>query len=301
MTSSSQFSPYSRVTFSTLAALVGIQVTFASNYLFSKIVMNSIPPLVWGFLRTLSTALILLLVLYFKKQLNLPRVWEFRRQLILFALLGVVLNQAAFLLGLKLTTTANSGLINTMIPVFTILWATLFQKESFSLLRWLGFALAFGGVLFLQDLSHFSISSATYQGDAFTLLNAFSYSLFLFLSPPFFRNESPLWTTAWLFAIGSVGLAFCSIPQWSHYDFSSFSSSTVIFAILGIFLGNLVPYLLISYVLAKTSSSIVAQFVYLQALIAGLLGVLFLGESISERTIFSALAIFFGLYLSLMK
>lgn len=287
-----------RVTPLTLAALIGIQVTFASNYLFSKIVMQSIPPLVWGFIRTFITTVILVTFLASTKQLNPKRALAFRKELFLFSCLGVVINQASFLAGLNLTTTANSGLINTMIPVFTVFWATLFKKEQFSFYRWIGFLLAFGGVLLLQDLRHFSISVATYRGDAFTLLNAFAYSLFLFLSPPFLKTDSPLWTTAWLFAFGSFGLGVISIPQWQMFNPSSITSLTILFGFLGVIFGNLVPYVLISYVLSKTSSSIVAQFVYLQALIAGLLGFLFLGETVPSRTFFSAAMIFLGLYLS---
>jgi drug/metabolite transporter (DMT)-like permease len=285
----------------TLAALLGIQFTFASNYLFSKIVMESIPPLLWGFIRTLSTALVLFSYLYFKGMLKPAKAWALRKELLIFSFLGVVINQASFLAGLQLTTTANSGLINAMIPVFTVLWVTLAKKEDFSFLNWIGFALAFCGVILLQDLSKFSLSVATYQGDSLTLLNAFSYSLFLFLSPSFFKNESPLWTTAWLFIFGTVGLGLLSIPQWTIFDPTTFSQTTFIFALLGVLVGNLVPYLLISYVLGRTSSSIVAQFVYLQALLAGLLGYFFLGESISTRTVISGTIMFLGLYFSLKR
>jgi len=291
--------PPLRVSPATLAALLGIQIAFASNYLFSKIVMEVVPPLVWGFFRTLCTAIILLLFLFFRGQLQTRKAWALRRELLLFSVLGVIINQASFLAGLKLTTTANSGLINTMIPVFTVLWVTLSKRENFSFTRWAGFSLSFMGVLLLQDLGHFSLSEATYRGDLFTLLNAFSYSLFLFLSPPFFKNESPVWITAWLFFFGSVGLGFLSLPQWPLFEPASVSQTTLLFGLLGILLGNLVPYLLIGYVLTKTASSIIAQFVYLQALIAGFLGYAFLHESVSSRTLVSAAIIFLGLYFTL--
>ncbi|NBX81678.1 hypothetical protein EBQ90_01110 [bacterium] len=114
--SDSRFS--ASITPATLAALIAIQVTFASNYLFSKVVMQSVPPLVWGNIRTVCTALILMAALALRGQLRLDAAWKAKKALFLFSLLGVVLNQAAFLAGLQLTTTANSGLINTMIPIF---------------------------------------------------------------------------------------------------------------------------------------------------------------------------------------
>lgn len=283
----------------TLLALVFIQVTFASNYLFSKVVMQVLPPLVWGAFRTLATMLLLFLVLFLKREWNVPLALKNIRPLIVFSILGVVLNQAAFLSGLHLTTAANSGLINTLIPVFTILWVTLWKHERLSGSRWLGFALALLGVLFLQDFSHLSLSSRTVVGDSLTVVNAFCYSWFLFLSPTYLKKLPPLWLTAWLFLFGSLGLGLLSFPQWGLVSLMSLSSHTLWFMFWGILIGNLIPYLLISFVLSKAPSSVISQFIYLQALIAGFLGWMFLDESLSLNTFVAAAFIFTGLYLSI--
>jgi drug/metabolite transporter (DMT)-like permease len=70
---------------------------------------------------------------------------------------------------------------------------------------------------------------------------------------------------------------------------------------MGVLIGTLLPYLLISYVLTEAPSSVVAQFVYLQALVACFLGFGFLGEALSLTLLFSAILIFLGLYLSLAQ
>lgn len=295
------FSKTPSITASTLLALIAIQVTFASNYLFSKVVMEAIPPLLWGALRTLITATILLVVLLFRKELNPKAAWRSRKQLLFLSLLGVVLNQAAFLEGLNLTTTANCGLINTMIPVFTLIWVTLSGREQLSRVRWTGFFLALVGVLCLQDFKHLSFAQGTHLGDALTLLNALFYSFFLFFSPSFAKNHKPLWLTTWLFLAGSLGLGLLSFPVWPQWDLSLLNSRVLLFGGLGVILGNLIPYVLISVVLQKASSSIIAQFVYLQAVIAGLLGYWFLGEAITEQTFWAAGLIFLGLYLTLSQ
>ena len=286
---------------STLLALVAIQITFASNYLFSKVVMESIPPLLWGALRTFITATLLLFVLLFRKELNPKAALQSKKQLFYLSLLGVILNQAAFLEGLNLTTTANCGLINTMIPVFTLIWVTISGQEKLTRIRWVGFFLALIGVFGLQDFKHLSFAKGTHLGDALTLLNALFYSFFLFLSPSFAKNHKPLWVTTWLFLVGSLGLGLLSIPTWQQFDLSLINSRLLLFGGLGVFFGNLIPYVLISVVLQRASSSIIAQFVYLQAVIAGLLGYWFLEETLTERTFLGATLIFLGLYLSLSR
>jgi len=284
----------------TLLALISIQITFAANYLFSKVVMKDLPPLVWGAFRTVATMLLLFLVLFLKNQVNVSLAYKNLGPLIIFSVLGVVLNQAAFLSGLHLTTAANSGLINTLIPVFTVLWVTLWKHERLSQLRWMGFALALLGVLFLQDFSRLSISSKSAVGDGLTVFNAFCYSWFLFLSPNYFKNHPPLWLTAWLFFFGSIGLVAISFPQWGTVSGTSLSTQTLWYVFWGVLVGNLIPYLLISYVLTKAPSSVISQFIYLQALIAAFLGWMFLDEKLSLNTFLSALFIFTGLYLSVL-
>lgn len=284
----------------TLLALISIQITFAANYLFSKVVMKALPPLVWGAFRTVATMLLLFLVLILKNEVNVSLAYKNIRPLLVFSVLGVVLNQAAFLSGLHLTTAANSGLINALIPVFTVVWVTLSKQERFSKLRWMGFALALLGVLFLPDFSRLAVSSKTAVGDGLTVFNAFCYSWFLFLSPNYFKKHSPLWLTAWLFFFGSIGLMAISLPQWGTVSWTSLSTHTLWYVFFGVLIGNLIPYLLISYVLAKAPSSVISQFIYLQALIAGFLGWMFLDEKLSVRTFLSALFIFTGLYLSVI-
>ena len=287
-----------RVTPLTLAALIGIQVSFAFNYLLSKVIMKSLPPLVWANIRSIATALLLGSFLFLTGQSHWQEAWKLRKQLLLFSLLGVALNQAAFLSGLHLTTTTNSALINTMIPIFTILWVTLSKQEKFPWFRWLGLACAFIGVVSLRDLRHFSFSSSTYQGDLLSLLNCFCYSIFLAKSPVFFKHRNVLWTTTWLFIFGSFWLTLFASHQWVSFQEPIVNSHLVLYCVLGVLVGNTIPYLLISFTLGRAPSSLVAQFIYPQALLATLLGHFFLGEAFTLGTVGAGILIFLGLYLS---
>jgi drug/metabolite transporter (DMT)-like permease len=301
MKTNSPLPSQSRLLPSTLAALVGIQVAFAFNYLFSKIVMKAIPPLVWGNLRAALAAIVLTSLLLLTGNFNWKEAWAVKKQLFIFSFLGVAVNQAAFLAGLNLTTTTNSALINTMIPIFTVLWVTLGKEEKLSWYRWIGLCLAFLGVILLRDLSRFSFSHSTYRGDALSLLNSFCYSIFLAKSSRFFKGREVLWTTTWLFICGSLWLTVVAIPQWPSLDPTLITPRVILFALLGVVVGTCIPYVLISYALGRTQSSIVSQFIYLQALLATLLGYFFLGESITMKTLFSGALIFLGLYLSISK
>jgi len=282
-----------------LAALISIQFLFGMNYVFSKVVLQALPPLLWASLRAMITAVILAGIAIGAKRFNPKHARVAWRELTLFSLLGVSLNQGSFLLGLKYTSAVNSSLINTLIPVFTILMVTLMGQESTSRRREFGFLSAFIGVLLLHNIESFTSDNMTLKGDLLTLFNAIFYSLFLTTSQDFFRRHNYLWATTWIFIFGAVGLFFFSLPDWLAYTWRPLSPEVLLCAALTIVGGTVLPYLLISYTLSQTQPSLVALFIYLQPLVATVLGYLFFRETITLRTIGAGALIFIGVFLAI--
>src|SRR5690348_1101635 len=122
------------------AALVLIQVLFGMNYVVAKIIVDQFPPLVWASIRCTVAALTLLGIAFtFRSKLRPRDGRRFFIPMIGFALLGSVINQGSFLVGLHYTTSINSAVINTLIPVFTLMIVTLRGQESLSAGRAIGF------------------------------------------------------------------------------------------------------------------------------------------------------------------
>jgi drug/metabolite transporter (DMT)-like permease len=282
-----------------ISALISVQLLFGMNYIFSKIVLGHLPPLLWASARAAITAIILLVITACQGAIDFPRVKQCWKELLLFSLLGVALNQGAFLMGLKYTSAINSSLLNTLIPIFTILLVTLLGQEESSRKRQLGFLFAFVGILVLHRIEKFTSSNATLMGDLLTLLNAFFYSLFLVFSQKFFQRNNFLWATTWLFVFGSVGLSLFAANDWLTYEWHPVPAEAILCAGITVIFGSIIPYLLISYTLGKTQSSLVALFVYLQPLVASVLSYLFFREAITARTIAAGALIFLGVFLAI--
>lgn len=284
-----------------VSALLLIQVCFGMNYIFSKVVMAIIPPLLWASLRAIATAFVLVLVAKSLGKLQIRKALRYHRHFITFAALGIVINQACFLTGLSYTTPTNSALINTLIPIFTILLVIWRKQEAWNGARVIGCMSAFIGVLALQDFSQFSWGNQTVWGDGLTLLNALSYSLFLSYSQRFFEKHDFIWSTTWLFVFGAIGLTIVAAPQYVGFDFASVPSKIWIFALGGVVIGAAIPYALISFTLARTGSSVVALFVYIQALIAAGLSYFILNEPITKLKLVAAALIFIGLFFAVSQ
>lgn len=281
-------------------ALIAIQILFGINYAVSKIVVEAVPPLVWASARIIISSILMLgVALAFRRQHHPKTGKAFFLPLVIFALLGTVINQGSFLVGLHHTTATNSAILNTLIPVFTLLIVTLRGQEALTLKRAIGFILSFGGVLVLRRVEDLTLSNQTLIGDLLTILNCLSYGLFLSYSKSFLERNDRVWTTTWLFIYGSIGLSLIAAPDWLHFQMPQVTlqlAAAMVFAIVG---GTLLTYFLNIWTLAHAKSTSVAIFIYLQPVIASTLAWLWFGEVVTARTAFSSLMIFAGVLLAL--
>jgi drug/metabolite transporter (DMT)-like permease len=284
-----------------LGALLAVQVLFGINYVVSKIVVGIFPPLVWASIRIAVSAGAMLLIALATRRKHPPLSREFFVPMIGYALLGTIINQASFLVGLSHTTSTNSAILNTLIPVFTLMVVTLRGQEPATGKRIAGFFVAFAGVLVLRKVEQLTLSDKTLIGDLLTILNCLSYALFLSFSKKFFEKYDPIWTTTWLFIYGSVGITLIAIPDWVQFHWPEMDMRTwwvALYAILG---ATLAPYFLNFWALGYARSSQVALFIYLQPIVTSAIAYFWYAELITLRTAAASLFIFFGMLLGLSK
>jgi len=280
-----------------IAALILVQVLFGVNYVVSKEVVTHFPPLMWASTRIIISSLLLLGAALLLKRPHPKWTRKFFVPLIGFALLGTIINQASFLVGLKHTTATNSAVLNTLIPVFTLLIVTVRGEESTTPRKVAGFLSALVGVLFMRRVEEFSLGNTTFVGDLLMIVNCLSFGFFLALGKRFLERNDRLWTTIWMFIYGSFGLTALAIPDWSRFTFPAMTpllAACAVFAIVG---GTLGTYGLQNWALAYARSSHVALFIYIQPPIASALAWAWKGEAPTPRIVAASLLIFAGIYL----
>lgn len=282
-------------------ALTTIQVLFGINFVTGKIVVASLPPLIWASLRTIIAAVVMLLACVLLKREHPKGGWKFFGPLIPFALLGAVINQGALLYGLSYTTAANSSVLSTLIPIFTLVLVTLRGQEPFTARRGIGFTLALIGVLVLRKVEQLSLSDKTLIGDLLVVLSCTSTALFFSYGKKFSQSHDRFWTTAWMFVYGSVGLTLISLPSYRGLQWPTMTPTllgSMIFTVLG---GTLMTYFLNVWTLAQAPPSLLAIFTYLQPVVTVALAWSWLGQEPTARTIFSSFLIFAGVLVALSR
>jgi drug/metabolite transporter (DMT)-like permease len=278
------------------AALLTVALLFTANYLISKLGMKELSPLSFAWLRVAGSAALLWLV---ARGETLPR--ESRRRVVLFAVLGVAINQTLFLSGLAFTTIQVAAILITSIPVFAAGAAIALGRERASASRIGGIALACAGALLVVGLEGLHGTGRSLLGAVMILANCLAYALYLVLSKPDMAHLSARALVARMFALGTVlMLPVAAVPLWRE-QWAAISPRAWLALALVIVGPTVAAYLLQAWALRYADSSVVASYTYVQPVLATILGAVFLGERVRPVVVLAGVMIFAGVWLTSRK
>lgn len=278
-------------------ALLGAQTGFALFPIFGKLALATIPPMVLAAFRVVAASLVLGLVRRLSLGERIAR--GDRKGVLLFALLGVSLNQVLFIQGLSLTTAINTTILTAMIPVYTLVAASLLGRERLTARAGAAMLLAGTGALLLLKTESFDWRNQYFRGNLMLITCGISYSFYLVLSRPILARYRVLTVVSGVFAYGALPIVLAAAPALAR--FSSRRVTAVGWASLAavIVFCTVLPYFWNSWALARTHASRVAFYIFVQPLIASSLAIAVLGERLTLRTAAAALLILGGLGVSL--
>lgn len=137
------------------------------------------------------------------------------RQIFIFAALISVAYQFLFLLGISRTTSGNTGLIISTIPIWTALTARIWLKERLKPLGWFGLLAAFAGTLIVAlQKSDPGAVSGSLAGNLLILAAALSWAIGTVYSRKLLTMISPMQLSASAAVIGlpfHIGIAWTSL------------------------------------------------------------------------------------------
>ena len=259
------------------AALMLVSVLFGLNYVVSKEILDELAPRAWVFYRIFLATVLLLPFLALRRRHRSSRSrWPRGRLwlwLLLAALLGVALNQALFVEGLVRTTPKHSAVINTSIPILTLIFAATVRQERLTLRKGLAILVALTGVLTLLEVDRLVLRGEPFGpyvfGNLLTLGNATSFSVFVVVMRHLGRRVDPVAATLVCFVMATFILGAWSIPALDRASLDVLLSSKIwplaLFAILG---STVITYLLNNWALGHVESSLVVLYIYVQPIVA---------------------------------
>ncbi len=218
------------------------------------------------------------------------------------SILGLFLNQYLFLEGIVLTTPFDSGLIMTLIPIFTLIFAHFFVKEAISWQKIIGIGLSLAGVVILLLMSGTGgAGTSSIKGIILITLSIMAFSLYLGIFGPLLQRYHVVTINKWVFLYCLVySLPFC-VGDLLHTDFTGGNTPDlpVIYAELGylVLFATFLVYFCISYGQQKLSPTVVSMYSYIQPIVAAVLGVLMGMDVITWQKILAISLVFIGVYL----
>ena len=273
-------------------ALIAVQLMFGTWPIFGKIALTALPSTGLVAFRVLGASIAFIIL---QRALGRARKIEKKdyARLIIYSLLGVVLNQFLFVKGLSLTTAINATLLGTTIPIFTLLVSLTLGYDRLSFRKILGIGLAAAGVFYLL-YPEGSFTSDTAFGNLLIVLNSLAYGAYIAISKDMIKRYGALSVLAWIFVFGCI--ATLPVGGYALYGTNFYQVGTGVWlAVLYIILVPTVgAYYLNAWALARVEPSTVAVYIYLQPLIAFALAPLILNEKWNPRTLLASLLIFSG-------
>ncbi|MBK6493673.1 MAG: DMT family transporter [Gemmatimonadetes bacterium] len=277
-----------------ILALVMVQVLFASLAITGKFVLPFVPAFALVAFRLAGGAIVFDLVRRRQTAVVIPSGDRWR--LIGLGLLGLALNQTLFLFGLRHSTAINATILVATIPVLTAIIGVVTGRERPAPLKLAGMAIAIAGTVWLIGPDRIAFDHDTALGNLAIEVGMVAYALYLVYSRALVRRHGSIPSVALIFTSAAIG--YFPIGAWAlwHLDWTTVPVSAwwwTLWIVLGPTVGT---YFLNLWALKRTSSNVVAGFVYLQPMLTAVVAPLVLaGEQLTPRAIGAGLAIFVGL------
>lgn len=272
----------------THGSLLTMALIYGGLFAFLRHLVLHVSPLEVSVIRVMGTGVFMGLLTVaaplvgLKLTLKKPESLKEGLYIALLGFLGIAWMQLTASVAVHLTTSFQATLIMATIPVQSSLLSVAMGKERFGLLQSLGLLLGLAGVAGLISAQNNlqGVPSTWWLGDLIVLSNALLFSVYLVLSKPVLQRYTPFallaWTT-WVAALFCVPLLFLGeflphalnplgLPgfvQIGHALGQLHGPALWEMAYL-IVLAGWLGYWLTNYALARTTSSTVAAYIFIE-------------------------------------
>jgi drug/metabolite transporter (DMT)-like permease len=263
-------------------SLAFVAVIWALNFTVIKVTLEEIDPFSFNALRYVFAALILVAVTKWRGFKILVKR-EHIIPLIGVGIVGNLIYQVLFIVGVNLTNAANSAVILGTIPVWIALLAHLFTEEKLSSNKLIGMIFAFLGValIIFGRNEGFSFNSTNGLGDLIVLASAIAWASYTILSKKYLKLYNSSQYSAFISIVGVIGLLIVGAPSLSKVDLNTISLAGYGGILYSGFLSVGLAYLIWNRGVHKIGAIKTASYQNLVPVLGLIFGVVLLNESLS--------------------
>jgi drug/metabolite transporter (DMT)-like permease len=287
-------------------AYAGLTLTiffWAINTVIAKAVIMEIKPMALSFYRWVLAFIFILpfAIPHLKKDIILIK--QNLGILFILSIPSVAVYNSLVYFGAQYTSATNISLVVATMPVMTILFSWVMNREKPFALQAFGIMISIIGVLII--ISHGSwqvLSTLSFNpGDLLIVLSIAAWSFYSVLLK---KNEINISSISLLTILIFFGI-LCILPfyVWEFSVFQGFElkiTTVIIFLYLGIF-PSIVSYLCWNFGVKAAGASIASVFMYLLPVFTSIIAFIFLNENLFLYHFAGGLLILFGLIMSSLR
>ncbi|WP_418682874.1 DMT family transporter [Alistipes ihumii] len=280
------------------AAMLGVGVIFGLLSPVSKALLDSglISPAGLRMTRTAGAAAAFWTASLFVRRE--PVALRDRLSLFFAALLGIVLNQGSFILGVSMTSPIDASVVTTTAPIFAMIIAALYLREPITGMKIAGVAIGAVGalMLILSSPAAASSGSGSIGGDLLCMFAQLSYATYFVVFKGLIGRYGPVTLMKWMFLFATL----CWLPfgaedfvstRWQAFGWRNFAE--VGFIVLG---ATFLTYLLLPVGQKNLRPTVGCMYNYLQPLVASLVAVLAGMDRFTTIKAAAVVLVFAGVY-----
>ncbi|XP_017219663.1 protein WALLS ARE THIN 1 [Daucus carota subsp. sativus] len=308
-------------------AMIIFQIGYAGNHIILRIALNvGISKLVFLIYRITIGLLLLSPFAYFLEKKDRPALnASYVLQFFVLGLVGVVLNNGSYFIGLENTSPVFASTIENSVPAITFALAAIFRIEEVNLRRKDGFAMVFGTfacvagaliitlyrgpIIYSPDSGSHQLESMSFQEDTegknwalgcvSLVIHCVCWASWIVLQAPVVKNYPARLSIAcytFLFAIMQF-LAIAAFTERNIEAWKIHSQSELLCVIYAGVVASGLAFAIQIWVVERGGPMLVAAYLPLQTLVAAVMASVFLSEAFSLGSIIGAVLIILGLYL----
>ncbi len=284
--------------------LLGLSAFFwAGNIVLARAVHYEIPPFTMVFFRWAIAFALLLPFVFSEIKGNFVEIKENWKRLLWLGLTGTVGFNAMMYIGLNYTTANNAVLINSLVPVFILVFSFVFMGEKIGFIKALGCGISLIGMVIIVSRGEFNSITIPIinPGDFWITAAMMSWAIYTISLKKSTTSFSPLAFLASILALGLpilIPFFLWEISEKGLIEFSLLNLLSLFY--FGIF-PSLIAYIFWNYGVSQIGAVRAGIFTHLVPVFGILLSVVFLGEKIHGYHVLGAFLIFFSVWILTTK
>ncbi len=284
-------------------SMLGANVCWGLMSPVAKLVFASgvIAPIIMVDFRIAGAALLFWITSLFTPREHVPPMDKLR--LFGAGMIGILLNQGCFIIGVSYTSPGEASLVTTTMPMWVMLLAWLFLKEPITLKKAGGIALGAAGALILVLGGKGSIAGGENPalGDFIVLMAQLSYALYLTLYRNFIKKYSLVTLMKWMFLSATIVGLPATIGYLKSTDWGAISITEWVGVGYVVVFATYIAYICIMIGQKNLRPTIVGMYNYVQPIVATIVGIILGMDHFSVPKGFAVVLIFTGVYLVTMS